>query len=182
MDFYNKPSPALFLMHYGVKGMRWGVINEQEPMGQYPQGQAPDSGMMYSPEDRKYMEKQAAYIQRANEKAVKQHRRAIRKKIFKGVATAAIIGAIAVAGIKGYAKKQTGQPQRLGEAVGIIGNKAKTFGVETAKGFQTGWNMDIGKTLKKNLAAEQRARDKRDAELGKKVGQIFAKMFSKRKS
>lgn len=24
MDFYNKPSPALFLMHYGVKGMKWG--------------------------------------------------------------------------------------------------------------------------------------------------------------
>ena len=23
MDFYNKPSPALFLMHYGVKGMKW---------------------------------------------------------------------------------------------------------------------------------------------------------------
>lgn len=171
-----------YLEHYGVKGMRWGVINEQEPMGQYPQGQAPDSGMMYSPEDRKYMEKQAAYIQRANEKAVKQHRREVRKKIIKGVATAAIIGAIAVAGIKGYAKKQTGQSQRLGEAVGIIGNKAKTFGVETAKGFQTGWNMDIGKTLKKNLATEQRMRDKRDAELGKKVGQIFAKMFSKRKS
>ena len=49
-----------YLEHHGVKGMRWGVINEQDPMGQYPQGQASDSGMMYSPEDRKYMEKQAA--------------------------------------------------------------------------------------------------------------------------
>ena len=31
-----------YLEHYGVKGMRWGVINEQEPMGQYPQGQEQD--------------------------------------------------------------------------------------------------------------------------------------------
>ena len=36
MDFYNKPSPALFLMHYGVKGMKWGVRRTPEELGYKP--------------------------------------------------------------------------------------------------------------------------------------------------
>lgn len=36
MDFYNKPSPALFLMHYGVKGMKWGVRRTPEELGHKP--------------------------------------------------------------------------------------------------------------------------------------------------
>ena len=36
MDFYNKPSPALFLMHYGVKGMKWGVRRTSEELGHKP--------------------------------------------------------------------------------------------------------------------------------------------------
>lgn len=36
MDFYNKPSPALFLMHYGVKGMMWGVRRTPEELGHKP--------------------------------------------------------------------------------------------------------------------------------------------------
>lgn len=36
MDFYNKPSPTLFLMHYGVKGMKWGVRRTPEELGHKP--------------------------------------------------------------------------------------------------------------------------------------------------
>lgn len=33
MDFYNKPPPSEFLMHYGVKGMKWGVRRTPEQLG-----------------------------------------------------------------------------------------------------------------------------------------------------
>jgi hypothetical protein len=36
MDFYNKPSPALFLMHYGVKGMKLGIRRTPEELGHKP--------------------------------------------------------------------------------------------------------------------------------------------------
>lgn len=35
MDFYSKPSPAL-LLHYGVKGMKWGVRRTPEELGHKP--------------------------------------------------------------------------------------------------------------------------------------------------
>lgn len=33
MDFYNKPEPDSFLIHYGVKGMKWGVRRTPEQLG-----------------------------------------------------------------------------------------------------------------------------------------------------
>lgn len=36
MDFYNKPPPHEFLMHYGVKGMKWGVRRTPEQLGHPP--------------------------------------------------------------------------------------------------------------------------------------------------
>ncbi|NCE64076.1 hypothetical protein D1159_05620 [Pseudoflavonifractor sp. 524-17] len=33
MDFYNKPPLSKFLMHYGVKGMKWGVRRTPEQLG-----------------------------------------------------------------------------------------------------------------------------------------------------
>lgn len=33
MDLYNKPSPALFLMHYGVKGMKFRIPYLHLPCG-----------------------------------------------------------------------------------------------------------------------------------------------------
>lgn len=36
LDFYNKPSPFAFLMHYGIKGMKWGVRRTPEQLGHRP--------------------------------------------------------------------------------------------------------------------------------------------------
>ena len=33
MDFYNKPTPFQCLMHYGVKGMKWGVRRYESKSG-----------------------------------------------------------------------------------------------------------------------------------------------------
>lgn len=35
MDHYNKPSP-IYLLHYGVKGMKWGVRRIPEQLGHKP--------------------------------------------------------------------------------------------------------------------------------------------------
>lgn len=37
MDIYNRPSPQDYLVHHGVKGMRWGVRRYQNYDGSYTQ-------------------------------------------------------------------------------------------------------------------------------------------------
>lgn len=132
-----------YLEHYGVKGMRWGVINEQEPMGQYPQGQADDSyqNRPYSPEEYKEALKQADKIRRIDQDVAKKHRKEIRKKIVKGVITTAIVAGIAVAALKSFGKKQldVGDKPEMsaGMGLGLIGAKAKEFGSDVKTGFNT---------------------------------------------
>lgn len=132
-----------YLEHYGVKGMRWGVINEQEPMGQYPQGQADDSyqNRPYSPEEYKEALKQADKIRRIDQDVAKKHRKEIRKKIVKGVVTTAIVAGIAVAALKSFGKKQldVGDNPEMssGMGLGLIGAKAKEFGSDVKTGFNT---------------------------------------------
>ena len=132
-----------YLEHYGVKGMRWGVINEQEPMGQYPQGQADDSyqNRPYSPEEYKEALKQADKIRKIDQDVAKKHRKEIRKKIVKGVVTTAIVAGIAVAALKSFGKKQldVGDKPEMsaGMGLGLIGAKAKEFGSDVKTGFNT---------------------------------------------
>lgn len=132
-----------YLEHYGVKGMRWGVINEQEPMGQYPQGQADDSyqNRPYSPEEYKEALKQADKIRRIDQDVAKKHRKEIRKKIVKGVITTAIVAGIAAAALKSFGKKQLNvgdNPEMsAGMGLGLIGAKAKEFGSDVKTGFNT---------------------------------------------
>lgn len=146
-----------YLEHYGVKGMRWGVINEQEPMGQYPQGQADDSyqSRPYSPEEYKEALRQADKIRRIDQNVAKKHRKEIRKKIVKGVVTTAIVAGIAVAALKGFGRKQlnTGDNQDVsaGMGLGLIGAKAKEFGSDVKAGF----NTNIRETRDQNIRAIQ---------------------------
>ena len=132
-----------YLEHYGVKGMRWGVINEQEPMGQYPQGQADDpyQNRPYSPEEYKEALKQADKIRKIDQDVAKKHRKEIRKKIVKGVVTTAIVAGIAVAALKSFGKKQldVGDKPEMsaGMGLGLIGAKAKEFGSDVKTGFNT---------------------------------------------
>lgn len=132
-----------YLEHYGVKGMRWGVINEQEPIGQYPQGQADDSyqSRPYSPEEYKEALRQADKIRRIDQDVAKKHRKEIRKKIVKGVVTTAIVAGIAVAALKRFGKKQLNvgdNPEMsAGMGLGLIGAKAKEFGSDVKAGFNT---------------------------------------------
>jgi colicin import membrane protein len=132
-----------YLEHYGVKGMRWGVINEQEPMGQYPQGQADDSyqNRPYSPEEYKEALKQADKIRKIDQDVAKKHRKEIRKKIVKGVVTTAIVAGIAVAALKSFGKKQLdvgdNPEMSAGMGLGLIGAKAKEFGSDVKTGFNT---------------------------------------------
>lgn len=146
-----------YLEHYGVKGMRWGVINEQEPMGQYPQGQADDSyqNRPYSPEEYKEALKQADKIRRIDQDVAKKHRKEIRKKIVKGVITTAIVAGIAAAALKSFGRKQlnTGDNQDVsaGMGLGLIGAKAKEFGSDVKAGF----NTNIRETRDQNIRAIQ---------------------------
>lgn len=132
-----------YLEHYGVKGMRWGVINEQEPMGQYPQGQSDDSyqNRPYTPEEYKEALKQADKIRKIDQDVAKKHRKEIRKKIVKGVITTAIVAGIAVAALKSFGKKQlnVGDNPEVspGMGLGLIGAKAKEFGSDVKAGFNT---------------------------------------------
>ena len=132
-----------YLEHYGVIGMRWGVINEQEQMGQYPQGQADDSyqNRPYSPEEYKEALKQADKIRRIDQDVAKKHRKEIRKKIVKGVITTAIVAGIAVAALKSFGKKQLdvgdNPEMSAGMGLGLIGAKAKEFGSDVKTGFNT---------------------------------------------
>ena len=132
-----------YLEHYGVKGMRWGVINEQEPMGQYPQGQADGSyqNRPYSPKEYKEALKQADKIRKIDQDVAKKHRKEIRKKIVKGVITTAIVAGIAVAALKSFGKKQldVGDKPEMsaGMGLGLIGAKAKEFGSDVKAGFNT---------------------------------------------
>lgn len=156
MTNFNNQRQA-YLEHYGVKGMRWGVINEQEPMGQYPQGQADDSyqNRPYSPEEYKEALKQADKIRRIDQDVAKKHRKEIRKKIVKGVVTTAIVAGIAVAALKGFGRKQlnTGGNQDVsaGMGLGLIGAKAKEFGSDVKAGF----NTNIRETRDQNIRAIQ---------------------------
>lgn len=146
-----------YLEHYGVKGMRWGVINEQEPMGQYPQGQSDDSyqNRPYTPEEYKEALKQADKIRKIDQDVAKKHRKEIRKKIVKGVITTAIVAGIAVAALKSFGKKQlnVGDNQEVspGMGLGLIGAKAKEFGSDVKAGF----NTNIRETRDQNIRAIQ---------------------------
>ena len=140
-----------YLEHYGVKGMRWGVINEQEPMGQYPQGQEQDKP--YTPAEYKIALKQAEKFRKIDKSFAKKRHKEIRNKIIKGVAIGAIVTGIAVAGLKGFAKKQLDVGDNpdvsAGLGLGLIGAKAKEFG----RDVKTGWNTDIRATRFKKMSS-----------------------------
>lgn len=177
-----------YLEHYGVKGMRWGVINEQEPMGQYPQGQADDSyqNRPYSPEEYKEALKQADKIRRIDQDVAKKHRKEIRKKIVKGVITTAIVAGIAAVALKSFGRKQlnTGDNQDVsaGMGLGLIGAKAKEFGSDVKAGF----NTNIRETRDQNIhaiqaeAARKAAQKASEKAAAQKVRDAFRKASQER--
>lgn len=154
-----------YLEHYGVKGMRWGVINEEQPMGQYPgygpaqpqaQGQQP-----YSPEDYRAAIERANEFRKIDEEQLKQRRKEIAKKVIKGVAIGAIITGLVVGGVKRFGNKQLDVGDHpnpsLGKSFGLYGAKAKEFG----RDFKEGWNT--------NIREDTQARRDKMAEAAKKI-------------
>ena len=55
-----------YLAHYGVKGMQWGVRNEEEPVGQQP---------AYSEQDTQAMKQVADKVKNADAETVKEKRK-----------------------------------------------------------------------------------------------------------
>lgn len=163
-----------YLAHYGVKGMKWGVINEEEPVGQQP---------AYSEQDTQSMKQTADKVRNADAETVKEKRKRIVKNIVKGVAIGAIVAGITVGAVKGYAKKQTGEEQDLATSLGIIGQKISKKPGQIGDAVKKGFNMNTEETLKNNQeAAKQAAQARRDAVAAKfntartKVSDMLTKM------
>lgn len=138
-----------YLAHYGVKGMQWGVRNEEEPVGQQP---------AYSEEDTQSMKQTADKVRNADADSVKEKRKRIVKNIVKGVAIGAIVAGITVGAVKGYAKKQTGEEQDLATSLGIIGQKISKKPGQIGDAVKKGFNMNTEETLKNNQEARKEAR------------------------
>ena len=163
-----------YLAHYGVKGMKWGVINEEEPVGQQP---------AYSEQDTQSMKQTADKVRNADAETVKEKRKRIVRNIVKGVAIGAIVAGITVGAVKGYAKKQTGEEQDLATSLGIIGQKISKKPGQIGDAVKKGFNMNTEETLKNNQeAAKQAAQARRDAVAAKfntartKVSDMLTKM------
>lgn len=169
-----------YLAHYGVKGMQWGVRNEEQLVrGNYDPSKnlsleeingwdeekrkawfaewaARES---YSHEVDRSMRQTADKVKQASPEDVKEKRKRIVKNIVKGVAIGAIVAGITVGGVKGYAKKQTGEEQDLATSIGIIGqNLSKAPGDMKSK-VEKGFNMNLKATLGANKAAKTRKRN-----------------------
>ena len=138
-----------YLAHYGVKGMQWGVRNEEEPVGQQP---------AYSEQDAQSMKQVADKVKNADAETVKEKRKRIVKNIIKGVAIGAIVAGITVGAVKGYAKKQTGEKQDLATSLGIIGQKISKKPGQIGDAVKKGFNMNTEETLKNNQEARKEAR------------------------
>lgn len=138
-----------YLAHYGVKGMQWGVRNEEEPVGQQP---------AYSEQDAQSMKQVADKVKNADADSVKEKRKRIVKNIVKGVAIGAIVAGITVGAVKGYAKKQTGEEQDLATSLGIIGQKISKKPGQIGDAVKKGFNMNTEETLKNNQEARKEAR------------------------
>lgn len=144
-----------YLAHYGVKGMQWGVRNEEEPVGQQP---------AYSEEDTQSMKQTADKVRNADADSVKEKRKRIVKNIVKGVAIGAIVAGITVGAVKGYAKKQTGEEQDLATSLGIIGQKISKKPGQIGDAVKKGFNMNTEEILKNNQeAAKQAAQARKEA-------------------
>lgn len=156
-----------YIEHFGVKGMRWGVINEDEPTGmsrvsrdlgdmgmsnrqymkQYKKMQDREYALQkadYNQMDRmseldyNMAQMQADRVRQANEEQVAQHRKEVRSKIIKGVAVGALVTGLAVFGVKRHAKKVTGEKQSLGSSLGILGNDIGSKFKKFGQGFKSG--------------------------------------------
>lgn len=144
-----------YLAHYGVKGMQWGVRNEEEPVGQQP---------AYSEQDTQSMKQTADKVRNADADSVKEKRKRIVKNIVKGVAIGAIVAGITVGAVKGYAKKQTGASQDLATSLGIIGQKISKKPGQIGDAVKKGFNMNTEETLKNNQeVAKQAAQARKEA-------------------
>ena len=139
-----------YLAHYGVKGMQWGVRNEEEPAGQQES---------YSEEETQSMKQTADKVKQASPEDVKEKRKRIVKSIVKGVAITALVTGIVAGGIKGYAKKQTGEKQDLATSIGIVGQKLKSKPGQIGDAVKKGFSMNTEEVLKNNQKAAQEKRD-----------------------
>lgn len=109
------------IAHYGVKGMKWGVINEEEPTGErpgpVPQGNPEMTRADYNQQlkaereqqrynlksqaqQREYEQLSAEAVKAADEEQVKEHRKEVAKKVVKGVAAAAVVAGVVALAMK----------------------------------------------------------------------------------
>ena len=137
-----------YLAHYGVKGMQWGVRNEEEPVGQQP---------AYSKQDTQAMKQVADKVKNADAETVKEKRKRIVKNIVKGVAVTALVAGIVAGAVKSYAKNQTGEKQDLASSIDIIGQKISKKPGLIGDAVKKGFNMNTEETLAKNKEARKEA-------------------------
>ena len=145
-----------YLAHYGTPGMRWGVRNEYQPVGQQES---------YSEEETQSMKQTADKVKQASPEDVKEKRKRIVKNIVKGVAVTALVAGIAAGAVKSYAKNQTGEKQDLATSIGIVGQKISKKPGQIGDAVKKGFSMNTEEVLKNNQKAAQEKRDAAKAKI-----------------
>ena len=145
-----------YLAHYGTPGMRWGVRNEYQPVGQQES---------YSDEETQSMKQTADKVKQASPEDVQEKRKRIVKNIVKGVAVTALVAGIAAGAVKSYAKNQTGEKQDLATSIGIVGQKISKKPGQIGDAVKKGFSMNTEEVLKNNQKAAQEKRDAAKAKI-----------------
>ena len=101
------------IQHHGVKGMRWGVTNEKEPVGERTAANTENDTYRINEEDRKY--------------AVAKAKKVRTSPIDKIVSTVFLVGGLAgsIAGVLGLVQMLGGHPENIPPKVNYAFQKMK---------------------------------------------------------